>query len=106
MSRPRIRVPDAARPGEEVEIRTLLVHPMEIGLRRDASGRVLPRDMLRGFEARADGELVFAADFANGTAANPALTFRVRVERTTRFEFAWFPEAGAEIRAEAVVRVG
>jgi sulfur-oxidizing protein SoxZ len=106
MSRPRVRVPAAARAGEEIEIRTLIDHPMETGLRRDASGRTPPRDMLRRFEARADGEVVFAADFANGTAANPAITFRVRVERTTRFEFSWHDEAGGAIRTEATVRVG
>lgn len=106
MSRPRIRVPSTARAGETVEIRTLLDHPMETGLRQDGRGRTLPRDMMRRFEARADGELVFAADLANGTAANPALTFHLRVERTTRLEFAWIPEAGQPIRAEATVRVG
>ena len=105
MSTPRIRLPASARAGETVEIRTLLDHPMETGLRQGDGGRPIPRDMLRRFEARANGEVVFAADFANGTAANPTLSFFLRVERTTALTFVWEREAGLPIRAEGTIRV-
>jgi sulfur-oxidizing protein SoxZ len=32
-SQPRIRIPRSARAGEVIEIRTLIEHPMETGLR-------------------------------------------------------------------------
>ena len=105
MSTPRIRLPSSAHAGETVEIRTLLDHPMETGLRQGDGGRVLPRDMLKRFEVLANGEVVFAADFANGTAANPTLSFFLKVERTTMLTFVWEREAGPPIRAEGTIRV-
>ncbi|MDX2104442.1 MAG: thiosulfate oxidation carrier complex protein SoxZ [Alphaproteobacteria bacterium] len=105
MSTPRVRIPSSARPGEVVEIRTLLEHPMESGINPDASGRRRPRTMLKRFEARADGAVVFAVDFGNGSATNPSVSFFYRVERTTRLELVWEPESGSAIRAEGMIRV-
>ena len=48
---------------------------METGYRVDADGRVLPRDIVRRFECRYDGELVFGADLFPAIAANPYLAF-------------------------------
>jgi len=45
LATPRIRAPRSARAGEVVEIRTLMEHPMETGLRQEG-GRSVPRDML------------------------------------------------------------
>ena len=46
MQQPRIRIPRSARPGEVIEVRTLIEHPMETGLRTDAAGQTIPRGML------------------------------------------------------------
>jgi sulfur-oxidizing protein SoxZ len=106
MSRARLRLPPSARAGESVEIRTLIDHPMETGLRRDASGRLVARNMLTRFEARANGEVVFAADFANGTSANPTLTFHVRVAGETLIETVWISEAGQRFAASGSIARG
>ena len=41
--KPRLRVPTTARKGELVEVKTLITHPMETGLRKDADGKLVPR---------------------------------------------------------------
>ncbi len=104
-ARPRLRLPGTARVGEVVEIRALIEHPMETGLRRDGAGQAIARDILARFVARANGETVFAADFRNGTSANPYLVFFVRVERTTEFEFLWTHETGGIFRATGRIDV-
>jgi sulfur-oxidizing protein SoxZ len=101
MSTPRIRLPSTAAPGEVVEVRTLIDHPMVTGIASPG-----PRDMLARFEATANGETVIAYDFANGSAANPTFTFHVRVEETTDFVFTWTHEDGRTFTAEGIVRVG
>jgi sulfur-oxidizing protein SoxZ len=101
MSTPRIRLPRSAAPGQVIEVRTLIDHPMVTGLSSPG-----PRDMLDRFEAVANGETVFAFDFGNGSAANPTFTFHVRVERTTDFVFTWTHEDGRSFVAEGVVTVG
>ncbi|MBI1209306.1 MAG: NAD(P)/FAD-dependent oxidoreductase [Azospirillum sp.] len=43
---PRIQVPAVAAPGQIITIKTLISHPIETGLRRDAEGRVIPRRLI------------------------------------------------------------
>lgn len=104
LAQPRIRIPRQARAGEVIEIRTLIEHPMESGIR----GRVpdaVPRDMLAWMTVRMNGGTVFAADLGNGTAANPYHVLFVRIERTSEFEFTWFDERGRTARVTARVTV-
>lgn len=105
LSAPRIRIPRSARAGEVIEIRTLIEHPMETGLRHDG-GRVAGRDMLARLTVRKNGAMVLSAVFHNGTSANPYHVFFVRMERTSTFEFTWTDERGRSARAEARVSVG
>jgi sulfur-oxidizing protein SoxZ len=105
LAAPRIRIPRSARPGEVIEIRTLIEHPMETGLRQDGS-RAAPRDMLTRLMVRMNGETVFSADLRNGTSANPYHVLFLRMERTSVFEFTWTDERGRSARAEARVSVG
>lgn len=102
---PRVRIPRQARAGEVIEIRTLIEHPMESGIRGRSEGAV-PRDMLVRMLVRMNGETVFAADLGNGTATNPYHVFFVRVQRTSEFEFLWTDERGRSARATARVTVG
>lgn len=101
MSTPRIRLPRSAASGEEIEIRTLIDHPMITAVSSPE-----PRDMLARFEAHMNGELVFAYDFANGSAANPTFTFYVRAQAPGDFTFTWTHEDGHTFTTEESVRVG
>lgn len=101
MSTPRIRLPRSATPGEAIEVRTLLDHPMVTAVADPTR-----RDMLARFEARLNGEIVFANDFANGSAANPTLIFHVRAVAPGDFTFVWTHEDGRTFTAEGSVRVG
>jgi sulfur-oxidizing protein SoxZ len=100
LSAPRIRIPRSARAGEVIEIRTLIEHPMETGLQGPR------RDMLTRLLVRMNGETLLAAEFRNGTSANPYHVFFVRMDRTSSFDFTWTDEAGRSARAEARVTVG
>lgn len=99
LATPRIRAPRSARMGEVVEIRTLMEHPMETGLRQEA-GRPVPRDMLTRMIVRVNGETALEVEFRNGTAANPFHVFHLRIERTTEIEYIWMDEAGRTARAQ------
>lgn len=100
MATPRIRLPRSAAQGEEIEIRTLLNHPMVTGVSGNAA-----RDMLARFEAQMNGETVFACDFANGSAANPTFAFHVRAAAPGDFTFIWTHEDGREVTASESVRI-
>jgi sulfur-oxidizing protein SoxZ len=98
-------MPASARPGEAVEIRTLIDHPMETGLRHQGA-QSIARRMIARFEVLAEAEPLFSADLRNGTAANPYLAFFARFDRTTTLTFIWREEDGREHRASQTLRVG
>jgi thiosulfate oxidation carrier complex protein SoxZ len=104
LSTPRIRVPRTARAGEAVEIRVLMEHPMETGLRQDG-GRTVARDLLNRLVVRVNGEVAMQAELRNGTSANPYHVFFLRLERTSELEFVWTDERGRSARATARVLV-
>jgi sulfur-oxidizing protein SoxZ len=104
-SRPRLRVPARARAGEVIEIRMMVDHPMETGLRA-GGGAAPPRNMLERLTVTMNGAPLFEADLKNGTSPNPYHVIFVRVERTSDFAFAWTDEAGRGARATARVAVG
>ena len=106
LGRPRIRIPAAARAGEVIEIRTLIDHPMETGLRKGADGQLVPRDILSGFVALANGVEVFSATFRNATSAHPYMVFHARIDGPTEFEFVWTHEDGRTARGTASVAIG
>lgn len=96
MARTLLTVPKTARRGETVGLRTLIAHPMETGHRNDAQGRLLPRDIIRRFECRFDGELVFEAELYPAVSANPYLAFSMRAESSGTLSFRWSGDNGFE----------
>lgn len=104
LSAPRLRAPRSARPGEVVEIRTLMEHPMETGLRMEG-GRAAPRDMLTRMTVRANGEVMLEAEFHNGTSANPYHVFFLRIDEATELEVVWRDQNGRTAKANARIAV-
>jgi sulfur-oxidizing protein SoxZ len=94
MARALINVPRTARRGEVIEIRTLIAHPMETGYRPDASGAVVPRDIIRRFVCTYDGEEVFRAEFHPAIAANPFLSFSTVATTSGTLTFTWEGDKG------------
>lgn len=99
---PRLRLPARARPGEVIELRMLIDHPMETGLHPGAPAR----DIIARVEVRQNDTPIFTADLGNGTAANPYHTLWVRLEETSSFTVIWTDEAGRSAQAKGTVRVG
>jgi sulfur-oxidizing protein SoxZ len=94
MARAIIEVPATARRGEVIAVRVLIAHPMETGYRPGADGRVLPRDIIRRFTCRYDGEQVFSAELAPAIAANPYLAFHLAATQSGTLEFEWQGDNG------------
>jgi sulfur-oxidizing protein SoxZ len=101
---PRLRIPARARPGEVIELRMLIDHPMETGLRHDGSPAP-PRDLIERLEVRRDGALVFAADLRNGSSPNPFHVVFLRLERSAEISVTWTDARGRNARAAGKVAV-
>ena len=97
MSRPRVRLPERAKAGEVVEIKTLISHLMESGQRREADGKVIPRFIINTFSAKFAGAEVFKAELHPGISANPYIAFHMRVPGPGEFEFTWIDDSGVRL---------
>lgn len=106
IGQPRLRLPAQVKAGDIIEIRTLITHAMETGQRRTAEGQEIPRDIIKRFEVRFEGELIFAMDLAPAIAANPYIAFPFRAERPGRFEMVWTNDAGETRRASTELKLG
>ncbi|MEQ8711075.1 MAG: thiosulfate oxidation carrier complex protein SoxZ [Rhodospirillales bacterium] len=104
-SRPRARVPETARKGEIVEIKTLITHRMESGQRPDGKGGKIPRHIINRFTATFDGQPVIDVALEPAISANPYLSFYMRAERTGEFLFTWFDDDGSTYSTTAVMTV-
>jgi len=94
VARALIKVPATARRGEIIEIRTLIGHPMETGHRADSDGRKVPRDIIRRFLCRYNGETVFSAELFPAVAANPYIAFFTTAVDSGTLAFSWEGDNG------------
>jgi sulfur-oxidizing protein SoxY len=96
---PRLKVPAQVSRGEIVEIKTMISHRMETGLRIDVAGNPIPRRIINRMSCSCDGRLIFAADLSPAIAANAYLSFPMVARASGVLEFAWREDGGAVYRA-------
>lgn len=100
-----ITLPTVIKAGEAFEVRATVAHAMETGYRTSDDGARLPRDLVRRFECRLDGELVFAADLFAAVSANPYLAFWLRARKPGELSFLWQGDNGFEHRETRALSV-
>jgi sulfur-oxidizing protein SoxZ len=103
--KPRIKLPKEAKKGEVIEIKTLIAHVMETGLRKDQDGKIIPRKIINKFTCEFNGKPVFSVDIEPAVAANPYMQFTARVEESGTFKFTWTDDDGTVTTAEQQIAV-
>ena len=93
-------MPDSAKVGEVIEVKTLISHVMETGQRKDGDGKTIPRFIINAFSAKFAGVPVFSATLEPGISANPYLAFFMKVPGPGEFEFTWVEDGGAKATSE------
>lgn len=104
--KPRVKLPSTIAPGEVIEVKTMISHPMESGRRKDGEGNTIPRDIIHRFTARFDGAVVFAADWGPAIARNPYLAFSLKVERGGELAMEWEDDQGRTYATTRTLSVG
>jgi len=100
-----INVPARAKPGEIVEIKTLIAHVMETGFRRTQLGARIPRDIIRRFVCTYNGTEVFRADLHPAIAANPFIAFSTVATESGTLSFHWTGDNGFSVTESAAITV-
>jgi sulfur-oxidizing protein SoxZ len=104
--KPRIKLDrKQAKKGDLVEVKALVSHVMETGLRKDANGNTIPRKILNNFSCTVNGKRVFSADFETAISANPYIQFRFRAEESGPVVLTWTDDDGTKIVGEESITV-
>ena len=66
-----VNAPKTAKRGSVVEIKALILHPMETGFRPGTMGKIIPRNIIERFTATWNGTEIFELEMSPAIAANP-----------------------------------
>lgn len=93
--RPRLRAPKSVAKGERATIRSLLMHPMESGRRKDLEGQDIPRQIVYRVRFTVGGEEVFGAELSPMNASPLYLEFDLTITAPTLLEAEWIEDGDA-----------
>ena len=103
MARVVVTLPQSAKRGEIIEIKTLAGHAMETGFRRTQLGELVPRDIITRFTCSWNGEEIFRADLHPAIAANPLIAFTTVATASGTLEWTFWLVAAAMIISGLIV---
>lgn len=90
--------------GDTTEVRVLVAHEMETGLRKDADGRTVPAWFIETVTATHNGRTVLAAQWGPAVAKNPLLAFRFKgAARGDKVQVTWVDSRGGRRTDEATI---
>ena len=105
-TKPRIKVPDNAKVGDVIEVKTLISHVMETGNRKGSDGNLVPKNLINSFVAKFGGKEVFKADLTSGVSANPYISFFMKVTGPGDLEMTWTGDNGFAVTEKVPIKVG
>lgn len=104
--KPRVRIPKKLKRGQLFEVKTIVSHPMETGLRKDkATGKPIPRNILKELRAQYGGKEVLRAVWHPAVSANPYTAFYVVAEESGPIILTWTDDAGVSYTKEVMINV-
>ncbi|TAM11882.1 MAG: thiosulfate oxidation carrier complex protein SoxZ [Nevskiaceae bacterium] len=71
-----IRVLAKAGANGEVDVKALVHHPMDSGLLKDASGKLIPAHYIKTITFKYGGKVVFVAQWSRAVSKDPFIGFR------------------------------
>jgi sulfur-oxidizing protein SoxZ len=90
--------------GDKVEVKILMSHEMETGLRKDANGQTVAAHFIQNVIATHNGKIVLAAQWGPAVSKNPFLSFRFTGGTAgDRVQVVWMDNRGERRSDEAVI---
>ena len=101
-----VNAPKTAKPGEVVEIKALIMHPMETGFRPGPNGRIIPRNIIERFVATWNGKEIFRMEFSPAIAANPFVSFFAVARESGTIGLRWTGDDNFLVEEQIAIAVG
>lgn len=90
--------------GEVADIRILMTHPMETGLRKDEAGHLVPAHFIQTFAVTLNGTTLVEGQLNTSISKNPLFGFKARgIRAGDRLAVQWIDGKGEQRRDEMVV---
>jgi sulfur-oxidizing protein SoxZ len=90
--------------GEVTDIRILMQHPMETGLRKDDKGQTFPSHFIQTFTVSLNGKTIIDGQLNTSISKNPLFTFRARgIKAGDKLSVAWIDNGGDRRQDEITV---
>ena len=91
--------------GDIADIKVLMNHIMETGLRKDAkTGQLIPAYFINQVTAKVNGNVVLSADWSSAISNNPYLNFKVSAAKAgDKVSVSWQDNKGASNSIDAVI---
>ena len=81
--------------GGMVQVKALITHPMETGLRKDKkTGDAIPAHYITEVKVEANGEVVMTADWSGSVSKNPFLSFNYAGSKSDKVKLTWTDNTG------------
>ena len=100
-----VNAPKTAAKGETVEIKALILHPMETGFRAGTNGRIIPRNIIEHFTATRNGAEIFRMAFSPAIAANPFVSFFTIAGESGTIGLRWTGDEGFVAEHQVAITV-
>ena len=90
--------------GDVVQVRVLMTHPMETGLRKDPDGQPVPAHFIELVTFTYQGRTVLSAQWGPAVSRNPYLSFKMRgAAKGEKLSITWVDNKGESRTDEAVI---
>ena len=90
--------------GGYTDIRVLMTHPMETGLRKDQDGKLVPMHFIQSVIVKVNGKTVIDSQTSQAVSRNPVFSFRLKGgARGDKIEVSWVDNHGETNSTEAAV---
>ncbi|MBZ0068333.1 MAG: thiosulfate oxidation carrier complex protein SoxZ [Thiobacillus sp.] len=95
----------ATMSGDVADVKVLMNHPMETGLRKDSkTGKLIPAHYITDVTATVNGTKVLDAGLSGGISKNPYLGFKVKGPKAgDKVVVTWADNTGDKNSAEATI---
>lgn len=100
-----VNAPKTAKKGATVEIKALIMHPMETGFRPGTSGRIIPRNIVEDFSASWNGREIFRMKMSPAIAANPFVSFFAVATESGTIVLRWSGDEGFVAEHQVAITV-
>ncbi len=93
--------------GDIADVRILMLHPMETGQRKDATGEIVPLHFIQSVIVTHDGRTVLDAQWSQAISRNPFLGLRLKGAKAgDKIAVTWLDNKGDKRTDEAAVAAG